>query len=196
MSRAAVFLLGLVAALAPEARALADGEKGVRPGQSISEILARDPAATAASAALAPAASSRHGAVIATGAILLVAAGIGLRGRRKARVEASGAGGAVEIVGRAALGHKHSVCVVRVGETRIVIGLAGDRMSALAVLDGSSAPPERAPPVRVGRPPLPELPRGRLDPDEMERYRRQVDRLKGLLRGPLRNAAREIGTAP
>jgi flagellar biogenesis protein FliO len=100
----------------------------------------------------------------------------------------------VEIVGRAALSHRHSVCVIRVGEARIVIGLAGDRMSSLAVLEDDAAP-DRAPADRTVRPPLPEIPRGRLDPGELDRYRRQVDRLKDLLRGPLRGAAREMGGA-
>ena len=195
MSRAAL-ALGIAAALAPGTAVLADGEKGVRPGQSVAEILAREPAAAPAAPAPAAAGSSRHGAAIVTGALVLAAAGICLLRRKKARAASSSHAGAVEIVGRAALSHKHSVCVVRVGDTRIVIGLAGDRMSPLAVLEDSSSSPERAPPGRVGRPPLPELPRGRLDPDEMDRYRKQVDRLKDLLRGPLRHAAREIGTTP
>jgi len=191
------FTLGLIAALAPGAAAPADGEKGVRPGQSVAEILARDPAAAQPSPASAPGVSSPRGAAILTGVLVLAAAGLCLLGRRKARAAWSGPGGAVEIVGRVALGHKHTVCVVRVGDTRIVIGLAGDRMSPLAVLDASSAPPpDLAPPARVGRPPLPEHPRGRLDPEELDRYRKQVDRLKDMLRGSLRNAAREIGSAP
>jgi flagellar biogenesis protein FliO len=196
MSRGAACALGLVAALAPATGVLADGDKGVRPGQSVAEILGREPAAAPASPAPAPGGSSQRGAAILTGVLVLAAAGICLVRRRKAHSASSGDGGSVEIVGRAALSHKHSVCVVRVGDARIVIGLAGDRMSPLAVLEGSSAPPDRAPAGRVGRPPLPELSRGRLDPDELERYRKQVDRLKGLLRGPLRNAAREIGSAP
>lgn len=196
MRRGVACAIGLVAALAPAAGVLADGDKGVRPGQSVSEILGSEPAAARASAAPASGGSSQRGAAILTGAFVLATAGIYLLRRKKGHAAWSGAGGSVEIVGRAALTHKHSVCVVRVGDASIVIGLAGDRMSPLAVLEGTSPPADRAPAGRVGRPPLPELSRGRLDPDELERYRKQVNRLKDLLRGPLRNAAREIGSAP
>lgn len=199
MSRLGLAILGLPLVLAPRA-VHADGDRGdkaVRPGQALSEILAREPGAAPASGARPSHAMSGRSAGMLAGALILSAAGIVFLRRRRARGAAAGPGGPVRVEGRVAITHRHAVFLVRVDGARIVVGLTGDRMTPLAVLE-DPAGGEESLRHRSGRPPHQARPadadrRGRLDPEELDRYRKQVDRLKVLLQGPLRNAAREMG---
>jgi hypothetical protein len=109
--------------------------------------------------------------------------------RRRARFPGAPAVEPIDVVGRAALSSRHSIYIVRAAGRRIVLGVAGERMTALAVIDERAAdapppPPPRGFTSRLGdvtrRLPAKEGPPSA----ELEPYRKQVDRLRGMLRGP------------
>lgn len=59
--------------------------------------------------------------------------------RRRLRLGAAGGGTRLEIVEKIALSTRHWVCVLRVDEKRIVVGVSGDRMTTLALLGDVSS---------------------------------------------------------
>jgi flagellar biogenesis protein FliO len=153
----------------------------VAPGQKVAEILS--PAADGAAAGRPREASGGStalrlllgaGALLALGAVALAARA------RRTRLGGIPAIEPVDVVGRASLSPRHSVCVVRVAGRRIVLGIAGERMTALAVVE------DRAPeaPARGFTSRLGEAGRRPAPPADLEPYRKQVDRLRGMLRGP------------
>lgn len=86
--------------------------------------------------------------------------------------------GEIEVAGRAALSPKHLVFVLRVADQRIVVGVSGDRMSPLAVVeDGKARRPQAAVPESA------EGGRKTVGEADLMPYRRQMDRLRGLFRG-------------
>ncbi len=66
-------------------------------------------------------------------------------GRRRLRLAAGAGGRRLEIVDKLALSRRHWVCVLRVDGKRLVVGVSGDNMSSLAVLE------DGPPPVRGAR---------------------------------------------
>ena len=123
---------------------------------------------------------------VALGAALLAAGAFGvvLWKRRSVGLGSKAQGqGVLQIVGRAALSPRHFVYVVRVSDRRLVVGVSGDRMVSLGVLDEPAAP-RLAPRVETPAPEKRSEPQQRAVTEaDLMPYRRQVSRLRELLRG-------------
>jgi len=104
------------------------------------------------------------------------------RARGTARLEGSEG---IQVVGRTAISPRHAVIVLRISNRRLVVGLSGDRMTSLGILDDSSAETSAREPGFSARPEDHEaVARARTIKDsDLVPYRQQVDRLRGLLRG-------------
>lgn len=126
----------------------------VRSGQSLRELRAGDP--DEANDTVAPGSADRaeDGLLrlvgLATGSLVLIVVSFLLWRRRRLRMCAGDGGSRFEIVDRVALSTRQWVCILRVDEKRIVVGVSGDTMTSLAVLDddGTRSAPGR---TRGGR---------------------------------------------
>jgi flagellar biogenesis protein FliO len=111
------------------------------------------------------------------------------------------AGEGLQVLGRAALSPRHHVFVVRFGDRKVLVGVSGDRMASLAVVEeGSPSGPrleaamtERGGPDRGAVEREIGCSRRTVSEADLVPYRRQVDRLRDLLRGrpPMGSAGRE-----
>lgn len=145
----------------------------------------------------APSESLTSGGVIyrllgwATALAVLGAAGVGIWKRATIESRTSVGGRGVRVVSRTALGPRQQLCLVRVGNERmLLLGVAGDRISALTeftdplqilALDGSFAEALKgagAPAQASMHKPAPDEPEGVLVP-----FRRELQRLRGVVSG-------------
>jgi flagellar biogenesis protein FliO len=94
-------------------------------------------------------------------------------------------GEGIQIVGRTAISPRHAVVVLRISNHRLIVGLAGERMTSLGILDDSSVETVPREPGFSARPEDQEaVARARTIKDsDLVPYRQQVDRLRGLLKG-------------
>ena len=134
----------------------------------------------------------------------LTVAAVLLRRKFGSRTWRTPAGEGLQILGRAALSPRHHVFVLRFSDRKVLVGISGDRMVPLAVIEegnphGSRLEgmiPERGVPERA----VPE--RGALERGngssrrtvieaDLAPYRRQVDRLRELLSGRQPASGRE-----
>ena len=139
----------------------------------------------------------------------LAFAAVLLRRKYGSRAWRAPAGEGLQILARTALSPRHHVFVLRFSDRKVLVGVSGDRMVPLAVIeDGTSrgsrlegmvperGTPERAVPERgFSERGAPERGNGSSrrsvsDADLMP-YRRQVDRLRDLLRGRQPASGRE-----
>jgi flagellar biogenesis protein FliO len=177
------------------------GEPRVREKQAITELLGGKPGLAAApTAAAAPAGAgiiipgAWQAGTAGIGVALLAAVAVILR-RRRARGTAPHEAGAVQVVGRALLSHRHAVFVLQVSGRRLVVGVAGDRMTALDAFEETATAAAERPeePAALAAEPhrgytvRPEdrqalRDRRELDASELRPYRKQMDRLRGMLR--------------
>jgi flagellar biogenesis protein FliO len=178
-------VLAVLSLLAP---AWLPGGEGVAPGQSVAEVLKSGSAAASSAAPAVADAGSRL--LYWTGGLGLTAAAVFVLRRRRARPGSPTGQEAVEVLGRAVLSHKHAVVVVRAAGKRIVVGLGGDSLSALAVID-EAREAGAGPPAQGFSSRLPEstalsaTPGPRvIDPADLVPYRRQMERLRNILRSP------------
>jgi flagellar biogenesis protein FliO len=175
-------------------------EAKVRAGQTLADLLGQKEPSAAASRALPSGGeiASKLG-LWSGGLVVLVAATVLYRRRRKLIASSRPEGEGVEVVGRVHLSHRHAVFVLRVAGRKLVVGVSGDHMTALGSLDvpASAELPIKAVPstsseerstgargftVRPGDMEAISAARGIPDADLMP-YRKQMDRLRGLLRG-------------
>ncbi|MBI4602747.1 MAG: flagellar biosynthetic protein FliO [Planctomycetes bacterium] len=195
--RLPALLAAACVALAAPAGAADEGR--VRQGQPLTELLERKgPAAKASersgAEAQEPGSLATRLALWAAGIVAMGVLVFAIQSRRRARGTAPGEAGAVQVVGRALLSHRHAVYVLRVSNRRLVIGVSGDRMTALGAVDDgaperpAAEKPERAPgagprgfSARPGDREAVASARA-IDPAELLPYRKQMDRLRGLLR--------------
>ena len=126
----------------------------------------------------------------------LAVAAVLLRRKLGLRTWRTPAGEGLQILGRAALSPRHHVFVLRFSDRKVLVGVSGDRMVPLAVIEDGNPHGSRLEGVIPERG-IPE--RGGPDRGAQERgtgssrrtvieadlvpYRRQVDRLRELLRG-------------
>jgi flagellar protein FliO/FliZ len=168
----------------------------VAPGQRVADILG--PAREAARPAPEGTGPGVARLALAAGALLVLgAAAIAVR-RRRRMAGVAGSPEPLEIVGCIALSPRHTIYTVRAAGRRIVVGVSGDGMAALAVIEDRSAEAAAPPPSRGFSSRLPAEPSRRLDarsapPIDLDPYRKQVDRLRGILRGPFGDRARGAG---
>ncbi len=168
----------------------------VRQKQSLADLFGENPdsqegqeASSRETSGLAVKAALWSGVLIA-GACCL---GVVRRASKRSKVQHASPGG-VEVAGRIFLSHKQSVFVLRLGGKRLAVGVGGDRITPLGIWDespDSPALPEHSAPVPArtnGFTIRPEDREGMLaakafrDTDFLP-YRKQVERLRGLLRG-------------
>jgi flagellar biogenesis protein FliO len=99
----------------------------------------------------------------------------------------------IQVVGRTAISPRHAVVVLRVSNHRLVVGLSGERMTSLGILDDASAESTLREPGFSARPEDHEaVSQARTIKDsDLVPYRQQVDRLRGLLRGVRKDFAGE-----
>lgn len=156
---------------------------------------------TARPAPLAPEWTSILKLGLAALAIAGASAGLVWAERRlAARGRGVSAPGGLRLAGRVALSPKHFVCVLKLGEREVVVGVSPDRLTTLAVFDREGAAPgarPEAPPRERPAEKAPEAASGgglrRLTDGELLPYRRQVERLRGLLRPEGASRAAEGG---
>ena len=134
-----VLYLGAVLLLGANSEPVVGQDDGgfVKPGQTLSDLRRQEPEEEAV--------SSREGWSVGgaplrqlalTVAILGAVGGLVVFGRRRRlHLKTRGQGGRMEIVDKLALSSRHWICVVRVDGKRLVIGISGDNLSSLAVLD-------------------------------------------------------------
>lgn len=99
-------------------------------------------------------------------------------------------GGGIEILGRASLSPRHAVFVLRLDGKKILVGMAPDRLTSLAVLDEPAAMKQagisKSPPLSRADantfPSRSEAPSRTVTEDDLLPYRRQVNRLRDMLR--------------
>lgn len=199
-ARVSVFRV-LSVILFPATLAFAAGETSgrVAPGETVEKILHGEKVDVAASAEGMPGAMALFLKVSGwTCLAILSTLALATLYRRSPRAGRAHAGkGEMEILARAALSPKHAVILLRAGSRRIVVGISGERMRPLAVFEApqnSSSAADREPEMRwdhlspgtgtgtktereVGQSWEP----ARVRPEDLEPYRRQVDRLRGLL---------------
>jgi flagellar biogenesis protein FliO len=170
------------------ARPLAAGGEVVPPGQKISDLLspAKEPSG-ASNREAGAGGSTTFRLLVGAGALLVLGAAVLVARKRRSHFAGALAIEPIDVVGRAALSSKHSIYIVRTAGRRIVLGVAGERMTALAVIEDRGAEPAPAsargftPRVSdaLRRPAAKDLPAADLDP-----YRKQMERLRGMLRPP------------
>lgn len=171
-------------------------EVRVRPNQTIADLLGGKARSGESSGSSAGDGSSVAGKLaIWSGVILVGACGLGLlrrAGRRRAASRWSGGG--IEVAGRMLLSHRHSVLVLRIGGKRLALGVAGDRLTSLGMWD---EPLDSVEPVSESVPEPQKTGGFTIRPQDREAmsaarsfrdsdflpYRKQVERLRGLLRG-------------
>jgi flagellar biogenesis protein FliO len=183
MTQRSLVALALALALHP---AILPQEPQVKPGQTISELLEpkTHPVQKAAGA------WEGWTLVIGTaGLMALVCGALFLARRRALGLTKLSAENSLQIVGRAALSPKHVVFVLRVADRQVVVGLSGERMVPLAVLDGLPRDKDGAESGPQGR--IAEPSTRTISASDLMPYRRQVERLRGLLRGKGSNASAE-----
>jgi len=184
---------------------IAAGEARVREKQPLAELRDGKPAA-------APGTPEPRGAGSSLG-WKLGGPGIGLAlcgltvitiRRRRARGTTPNEAGVVQVVGRALLSHRHAIFVVQVSGRRLVVGVSGDRMTALDAFEpaGEAAAepveePAPAPAPLRGYSVRPKdrqalLARREDDAAELRPYRQKMDRLRDALR-EIRGDARGAG---
>ena len=139
----AVFLVAVLT-LATTSAAMAEEPGGfVKRGQSLRDLRIKDkdaetPAPSDEAAILAEEWPLRFlGLTTATLAVLAVL--FLLWRRRRFRAGASEGGARLEILDKIALSTRQWVCILRVDEKRVVVGVSGDTMTSLAVLDDDSS---------------------------------------------------------
>ncbi|HVR75900.1 MAG TPA: flagellar biosynthetic protein FliO [Planctomycetota bacterium] len=135
-----------------------------------------------------------------TGGLSLLGSGLVLVWVKASRARRGQRGGeGIEVVGRTALSHRHLVFVLRVSGRRLVVGVSGDRMTPLGAFEDSPAekpmpaPPPAPAPASASVPAqgfssrlegssFP-LARSAVEDADLAPYRKQMNRLRGLLRG-------------
>ena len=137
----AVFLVAILTLATSSAVVAEDNGGFVKPGQSLRDFRTKDagsPSSSADAATLAKEWPLRFvgltTAMLATVAILFL-----LWRRRRLRAGASEGGARLEILDKIALSTRQWVCILRVDEKRVVVGVSGDTMTSLAVLDDDSS---------------------------------------------------------
>lgn len=133
-----------------------------------------------------------------TGGLSLLGSGLVLVWVKASRARRGQRGGeGIEVVGRAALSHRHLVFVLRVSGRHLVVGVSGDRMTPLGAFEDSPVEKPMPAPAPVSAPvPVPAqgfssrlegstfpLARRAVEDADLAPYRKQMDRLRGLLRG-------------
>lgn len=118
--------------------------------------------------------------------------------RLAARGEGASAAGGLRLAGRVALSPKHFACLLKLGEREVVVGVSPDRLTTLAVFDREGAAPGGRPEAPSRERPAdkpPEAASGgglrRVAEGDLLPYRRQVERLRGLLRPEAASRAAE-----
>lgn len=168
----------------------------VRQKQSLSDLLSEKPGSHEGQMASSRETSGLAVKVALWSGVLIVGAcclGVVRRASKRPRLQHASPGG-VEVAGRISLSHKHSVFVLRLGGKRLAVGVGGDRITALGIWDESPespALPEHSAPVpaRTGGFTIRPQDREAMSAAQSFRdtdflpYRKQVERLRGLLRG-------------
>ena len=183
MMRIALALVPFLLLVPPAPCPAAETGGHVKPGQTISGLLDNKGQGGNQTLSSAP---MEWGVIVrlSVGALLLVALGGGLvfiQRRRTGWAPKDGLGG-IQVVGRTALSPRHFVYVLRMGGRRLVVGVSGDRMSSLAVVEDAAA-------ARTAHTEVPASERktdpapAAIDEADLLPYRRQVNRLRELLRG-------------
>ena len=194
-SRRRSALVGVCIAFCALSPVIAD-EPRVRPNQTIADLLGEKGRPAEARGPAPPESSGLAGKLaIWAGVLIAGACALGwLRRAGKGRGAPGWNSGGVEVAGRVLLSHKHSVFVLRVGGKRLALGVAGDRLTPLGMWDEAQDSPlatDRAPPAQERTGGFTIRPQDReamsaassLRDTDFLPYRKQVERLRGLLRG-------------
>lgn len=130
-----------------------DASSKVQPGETVGDVLSGErPTEDSAKTEASPLGAFLRllGAVAGIGALGFVVVWLwrrGLLGKSTGRGTR-----ALEVIGRAPLSPRHSVCLVRVGARRVVVvGMCGDAMSSLASIDDPEELAELLTSTGVGR---------------------------------------------
>jgi len=178
-------------------------EPRVRSNQNVSDILSSRADAPAPVAAPADPSSTLLKLCLWAGGLLLGAVGVIAFRRSRGRSAANPGGEGIDVVGRTMISPRHSVLVLRTSGKRIAVAIAGERVTPLGMWeDPSSGDP------MSGAPEAPRKAQGAggftIRPEDQEAisaarrfreadlvpYRKQVERLRGFLRG-LKDGAEE-----
>lgn len=191
----------LILLLSLQVPGLVAAEARVQPRQSVVDLLGVGPEST-----LAPAPAVDPSATVLklglwAGGIFLAAVGLLVLRRYRKRAGVGILSEGIEVIGRTMISPRHSVLVLRMQGKRVALAIAGDRVTPLGLWDDSTAVSmvaEKSAPVQV-----PERAGGftirpqdreaqdaarRFRDSDLQPYRQQVERLRGLLRGLKSNA--------
>jgi len=181
-------VLCLVLGLAAPSRGEDSGPaRTVKAGQTVESVLEGGPGEASPWGASRPGWGSILKLVLGAACVVVLGLGAIFVARRWIpNATRLAAAGGVQVLGRVPLSPRHFVYVLGIGDRKVVVGVSGDRMAALAVLDDSGAPrPAALSPLR----PESSMTDKRLAPAskpieeaDLLPYRRQVHRLRELLR--------------